>query len=67
MMTLETLSSNRNLQTKLKEAEDMLKKIELEKLPSYEIGFEHGRIQEKLQSGLVMIKRFKLSIDEVAK
>jgi hypothetical protein len=48
MLMLETLSSNRNLQKKLKEAEDMLKEIELEKLPSYEIGFEHGIKSGKL-------------------
>ena len=83
MLILETLSTNRDLETTVKEAEEMLKNIELEKLPSYEIGFEQGikdgiekGIQRGIQRGIekatlknamVMIKRFKLSIDEVSK
>ncbi len=42
MLMLETLSDNRNLKDKLKEAEQMLREIRYEKLPSYEIGMEKG-------------------------
>ena len=40
---LETLSTNRHLETLFKKVEnDMLTKIDVEKLPSYMIGFDHG-------------------------
>ena len=42
MLMLEKLSENRNLKDKLKEVEEMLRVIELEKLPSYELGIERG-------------------------
>ena len=42
MLILETLSTNRDLQNKLKEAEEMLRDIKYEELPSYEIGMERG-------------------------
>jgi len=37
MLTLEILSTNRNLKDKLKKVEDMLRDIRYEDLPSYEI------------------------------
>jgi hypothetical protein len=68
---LETLSQNRDLKNTLKEVENMLRNIELEKLPSYEIGLEKGvekgRQEEKLDSALIMINDFNLPPKEVAK
>ncbi|RLA74175.1 MAG: hypothetical protein DRG30_05550 [Epsilonproteobacteria bacterium] len=42
MLILETLSSNRDLQERLKEAEEMLRTTKLEDLPSYQIALERG-------------------------
>jgi len=83
MLILETLSSNRNLQKSLKEAEEMLRDIKLEELPSYQIAMERGKekwvsqgISEGLSQGIsqgiiktaiTMIDKFKLSVEDVAK
>ncbi len=82
MLILETLSQNRNLKDKLKKAEDMLRKINFEQLPSYEIGMERGiergmergieRGMEKgiergkLETALLMIEDFKINPEEVS-
>ena len=42
MLMLETLSDNRDLKEKLKEVDKMLRKINYENLPSYELGIEQG-------------------------
>ena len=44
---LEILSDNRNLKTYIKEAEAMLTHVEVERLPSYELGMEKGMDQGK--------------------
>ena len=79
MLILETLSTNRDLKEKIKEAEEMLRDIKYEDLPSYEIGLERGYnngISQGLSQGLSqgifetaikMIDKFNLSIDEVIK
>jgi len=83
MLILETLSTNRDLQNKLKEAEEMLRDIKYEDLPSYEIGMERGfnrgisqGISQGLSQGIsqgiintatTMIKEFNLSVEMVAK
>jgi predicted transposase YdaD len=79
MLTLEELSTNRDLQTKLKEVESMLRDMKLEELPSYQIGMERGvsqgisvGISQGISQGIIssaikMITKFKLSIEEVAK
>jgi len=51
MLILETLSQNRDLQDKLKEASDMLKNIDLEKLPFQELAFERG-IERGIEKGI---------------
>ena len=51
MLMLETLSKNRDLKETLKEVESMLREIEFEKLPSYELGLERG-VQDGMQLGL---------------
>ena len=83
MLILETLSGNRDLQKKLKEAEEMLRTTKLEDLPSYQIALERGiergmtrgmniginkgLSQGVLNTAITMINRFKLSIEDVAK
>ena len=75
MLILETLSTNRDLQEKLKEAEQMLREIKYEQLPSYEIGVERGLqqgmqqgvSQGTLQTAITLIQKFRLSIEDVAK
>jgi len=42
MTMLEILSKNRDLQTQVEEAEHMLTEIDIESLPSFNIGFERG-------------------------
>jgi len=51
MLMLETLSDNRELKDKLKEAEQMLREIRYENLPSYEIGLEKG-IEDGIAQGM---------------
>lgn len=70
MLILDTLSTNRNLQDKLKEAEEMLRTVKIEDLPSYQIAIE--RSKEKwvstgaIETAITMIKEFNLSIEQVA-
>ncbi len=69
-LTLEELSTNRDLQTKLKEVEGMLRDMKLEELPSYQIAIERNRdkwvSQGIINTAIKMITKFKLSIEEVA-
>ena len=79
MLILETLSTNRDLKEKIKEAEEMLRDIKYEDLPSYEIGYNNAIIREKdswvsqglskgiFETAIKMIDKFNLSIDEVIK
>ncbi len=83
MLILETLSTNRDLKEKLKEAEEMLRDIKYEDLPSYEIGMEkgmergmergfskgvtQGKIDGVIDTAITMITKFKLSAEDVAK
>jgi len=71
MLILEILSTNRDLREKLKEAEKMLRDVRYEELPSYEIGLERGiqkgKFESKIEDALIMIKKFKIDIKEVAK
>ncbi len=71
MLMLETLSENRNLKDKLKKAEEMLRTITMEQLPSYELGMERGmergKLEGKLETARVMISKFGLSVETIAK
>ena len=72
---LEELSTLRNLKETIKETEMRLSDITYKDLPSYEIGFEQGIEQGenkgitkgKIETAILMIKNFKLPINEVAK
>ncbi len=66
MLMLETLSENRNLKSKLKEAENMLREIKFENLPSYEIGLEQGikeGIEKGIQDGIKMVAKQMIDMD----
>ncbi len=71
LLILETFSQNRDLCEKLKEAEKMLRNIEYEKLPSYEIGLEDGLEKGlekgKIESAIIMIDRYGINIKDVSK
>jgi len=47
---LEILSDNRNLKPYIKEAEAMLTRVDVERLPSYELGMEKG-LKKGLEKG----------------
>ena len=88
---LEILSKNRNLENKIKEAEEMIRTTRYDELPSYEIGFERGLIngieqgiekgiekgiaegiekgkrEERFKSMAIMIKKFGLPVEQIAK
>jgi hypothetical protein len=72
---LEELSTLRDLKEVIKESEMRLSDITYKDLPSYEIGWEQG-VREgrdfglqkgKVETAIMMIKSFKLPINEVAK
>ncbi|MBN2897122.1 MAG: Rpn family recombination-promoting nuclease/putative transposase [Campylobacterales bacterium] len=75
MLMMETLSENRDLKEKLKKAEEMLRTITMEQLPSYELGMERGmregelkgKLEGKLETAKTMIKEFGHSAEEIAK
>ena len=48
---LEVLSENRNLQPQIKEAEKMLTKVNVENLPSFQIGLEAG-LERGIEQGI---------------
>jgi hypothetical protein len=73
---LEVLSENRDLRDYIKEAEAMLTRIDIEKLPSYELGMEKGSYQEKIRlaksltgllSDAIIAEKTGLPIDTVQK
>ena len=51
LLMLETLSDNRDLKQELKKAQTMLRQINYENLPSYEIGMERG-MERGIQQGM---------------
>ncbi len=51
MGMLEVLSENRDLKQQIKEAEKMITQVEVEKLPSYELGLEKG-LEKGIEKGL---------------
>jgi predicted transposase/invertase (TIGR01784 family) len=69
-LILETLSSNRDLQNTLKKAEEMLRDVKMEDLPSYQIAMERGMTkgisQGIISTAIMMIKEFNLSVEQVA-
>ena len=62
LLTLEELSTNRNLQNTLEEVERMLRDMKIEELPGYKIalerGEERGLSQGIIETAITMIKKF---------
>ncbi len=62
-LMLDTLSGNRDLKNSIKEAEKMLREVDLEKLASYDIGLEKGiekgiekgRLEGRFESAFIML------------
>jgi len=69
-MILEEISTNRDLKDIVKEVE-MLSEIRLEDLPSWEIGMEKGLEKGlekgKIDSAIIVVDKFGISVEEVAK
>ncbi len=71
MLILDTLSTNRELQSIVKEVAKMLRETKFEDMPIYqtvlEKGIEKGREEERFKSMKIMVERFGLPITQVAK
>ncbi|MCH9741109.1 MAG: hypothetical protein K0U38_09795 [Epsilonproteobacteria bacterium] len=59
-------STNRGLEKEVKKGIDMLT-VDIEKTPFYQIGVERGAKEATFESAMVMIEKFKLSIDDIVK
>ena len=71
-------SSNRDLEEEVEKGIEMLT-IDIEKTPFYKIGekrgiergiergIKKGRVEEKLENAMIMIEKFKLSIDDITR
>jgi hypothetical protein len=57
-------STNRGLENEVKKGVDMLT-VDIEKTPFYQIGVERGAKEATFESAIIMIERFKLSIDDI--
>ena len=57
------LSTNRNLKDEVKEGMNEMLKIDITKTPLYEIGAERATFD----SAIIMLEKFKLSIDDIVK
>jgi len=72
MTMLEILSKNRDLQAQIKEAERMLTEIDVERLPSFSLGFERGEEEgreegeEKGEARIVCRLLSRLGVAEVS-
>ena len=71
MLMLEELSTNRNLNKLIKEAEMSLTEIKWEDLPSYDLGLEvgekRGEKKGQVKSAAILVKEFNLDPVKVAK
>jgi len=68
MNMLEILSENRDLQAQVEEAKCMLTEINIERLPSFSLGFEHGEEQEEERGEARIVHRLlsRLGVAEVS-
>ncbi len=68
MVTL--YSTNRGLEENVKKGVEMLT-VDIEKIPFYqmgvEMGVERGKLEERFDNTIVMIKDFQIAIDDVVK
>ncbi len=61
MNMLEILSENRDLQAQVEEAEHMLTEINIERLPTFSIGFERGEKKGKAQVVRRLLSRLRVA------
>ncbi len=68
MTMLEILSENRNLRAQVEEAERMLTDIDIERLPSFAIGFERGNARGEARGEAQIVRRLlsRLNVAEAA-
>jgi len=68
MIMLEVLSENRDLQAQVEEAEHMLTEINVERLPSFSIGFERGEEKGREEGEAQVVHRLlsRLGVAEVS-
>jgi len=68
MTMLEILSKNRDLQAQIKEAERMLTEIDVERLPSFSLGFERGEEKGREEGEAKIVCRLlsRLGVAEVS-
>ncbi len=59
-------STNRGLEENVKKGVEMLT-VDIEKTPFYQIGVEKGKVEERFDNAILMIEKFKLSIDDIVK
>jgi len=63
-------STNRGLEKNVKKGVEMLT-VDIEKIPFFQdgvkIGVEQGKLEERFNNAIVMIEKFKLSIDDIVK
>ena len=57
-------STNRGLEENVKQGVKMLT-VDIEKIPFFQDGVEKGRIEERFDNAILMIKDFKIAIDDV--
>jgi len=60
------LSTNRDLEDEVEKGAKMLT-IDVEKTPFYKMGAKDGAKEATFQNAIVMIEKFKLSIDDIVK
>ncbi len=59
-------STNRGLEKEVAKGVEMLT-VDIEKTPFYKIGIEQGKLEERFDNAIVMIKDFQIAIDDVVK
>jgi len=59
-------STNRNLENEVEKGVEMLT-VDIEKTPFYQIGMKKGIKETTLSNAVIMLEKFKLSIDDVVK
>ena len=59
-------STNRGLEKEVEKGVEMLT-VDIEKTPFYKIGIERGAEQATLKNAMIMIEKFKLSVDDIVK
>ena len=59
-------STNRGLEKNVKQGVKMLT-VDIEKIPFFQDGVEKGKVEERFDNAILMIEKFKISIDDIVK